>query len=86
MVVAYDNNDICTFDLDALLPSIQSNEKAAISSEVEFQFIYNGFHSGPITSMDICTQRPIIVTACQQDSSIRVWNYHAMRCDLAKKF
>lgn len=36
--------------------------------------------------MDICTQRPIILTACQSDSSIRIWNYQAMRCDLAKKF
>jgi cilia- and flagella-associated protein 57 len=85
VAVAYDNNDICTFDLDHLFPSIQTNELSSIK-EVEFSFIYNGFHSGPITSMAICTQRPIVVTACQLDSSIRIWNYHTMRCDLAKKF
>jgi WD40 repeat protein len=86
VAVAYNNNDICTFDLDSLLPSIQTDENNQIQQEVEFSFIYNGFHSGSISSMDICTQRPILVTACQSDSSIRIWNYQAMRCELAKKF
>jgi len=36
--------------------------------------------------MDICYHRPLIVTACRKDISIRVWNYHQMRCDLKKQF
>ena len=84
MAVAYDNNDICTFALSNLLPSLQSSEPEV--KEVAFSFIYNGFHSGPITAMSLCMQRPLIATACEHDSSIRLWNYSAMRCDLAKQF
>lgn len=84
VAVAYDNNDICTFALSNLLPSLQSQQSD--TKEVQFSFIYNGFHSGPITSMSHCVQRPLVATACEHDSSIRLWNYSAMRCDLAKQF
>jgi hypothetical protein len=53
---------------------------------VNYDYLYNGFHSGPITSLDICLQRPLFVTACKSDSTIRIWNYLHLKCDLAKKF
>jgi len=36
---------------------------------------YRGFHSGSIISMDICTHRPLIATACRADYTIKLWNY-----------
>jgi cilia- and flagella-associated protein 57 len=40
-----------------------------------------GFHFGAIHAMDICLQRPIVVTA-GADKTIRVWNYLRGRCDV----
>ena len=35
--------------------------------------------------MDVALQRPLLVTCSQQDASVRIWNYAAMKCELAKK-
>lgn len=36
--------------------------------------------------MDICLQRPIIMTCSQLDQTIRVWNYVTNKCELAVNF
>lgn len=43
---------------------------------VEYEFVGKGFHSGGITSMDICIQRPIIATCSKDDCTVRLWNYY----------
>ena len=42
-----------------------------------------GFHSGPITTLDVAVQRPIFVTCSREDSSIRIWNYYSNSCEIA---
>ena len=83
-------NDIALFDLSQVTPSnqdIQNTQKDKhYHKTLNYEYLFNGFHSGPITAMDICIQRPIVVTACEQDSSVRIWNYLALKCDLARKF
>jgi len=90
VVLSTDCNDIATFDLAQIIPSNQErqeqNSEKRFDRNVSYEYLYNGFHSGPITSLDICLQRPLIVTACRQDSTVRVWNYLHVKCDLASKF
>lgn len=43
--------------------------------KVRMEYIYGGFHSAPITGIDVCIQRPLIVTISREDSTIRIWNY-----------
>lgn len=57
-----------------------------IEHRVKFNYVFNGSHLGPITSMDICLQRPLIVTCSNYDSTIRIWNYINYRCELIRKF
>jgi len=47
-----------------------------INRDIKFDLVCRGFHSGSIDSVDIAVQRPIIVTASKEDSTIRIWNYY----------
>ncbi|CAD8162078.1 unnamed protein product [Paramecium pentaurelia] len=92
VAVAFSNNDICTIEMGQVLPnstevleSYKNNEKF-LKREVKFDFLFNGFHNAPITHLDVCLQRPLIVTASKYDSTIRIWNYAYPRCELARKF
>jgi len=48
--------------------------------------VAGGFHSGAITSLDLAAQRPIIASMCQEESSVRIWNYTLRRCELCCSF
>lgn len=48
--------------------------------------VAGGFHSGPITSLDVAAQRPIIASMCQEESSVRIWNYALRKCELTCTF
>ena len=48
----------------------------SMDKEVKVEMLARGFHSGAITAMDIATQRPMLVTASYEDSTIRIWNYY----------
>lgn len=54
--------------------------------KVKFEYVYQGFHHGPITGLDICVQRPLVVTCSREDSTIRIWNYVNFKCELGRKF
>ena len=44
-----------------------------------------GFHSGKVLAMDLCLQKPFLVTCCE-DQTIRVWNYLTWHCDISQTF
>lgn len=71
------NNDIGTCDVS----KVKSEEV-----EVKVEIFCQGFHKGPITGMDVAIQRPLLVTCCQADSSVRIWNYTNFRSEAAIKF
>lgn len=73
VVFALRNNDIgiCSLTMNA--------------SDVVPSILYSGFHSGMINSMDIALQRPLLATCSQHDSSIRIWNYSSMKCEMLFK-
>ncbi|KAJ3342297.1 Cilia- and flagella-associated protein 57 [Gonapodya sp. JEL0774] len=45
----------------------------------------HAFHSHPITGLDCCVRKPLLVT-CSTDRSVRVWNYVEGTCEVAKTF
>lgn len=52
---------------------------------VKFNIFCGGFHSGKVNEMDVATQRPLLATCSESDATLRIWNYHTMNCELAKK-
>mgnify|MGYP002625949573 CR=1 FL=1 len=71
LCLAFKNNEISYCDLK------NSYESMKISNEynLKFHVLCEGYHHSPITSMDISSQRNIIVTSSNKDSSIKIWNY-----------
>jgi WD40 repeat protein len=59
----------------------RDKEKENISA-IGFKMIGNGFHSGEITEMHTCLQRPILLTMSHEDQTIRLWNYVDNICEL----
>lgn len=43
-----------------------------IRSKVALKYVYDGFHNSSINSMDICKQRPFLITCSKEDSTIRI--------------
>lgn len=77
--VAFNSNEICTISLLNIFDNLKTD-----LFELRFDVVCDGFHQGPITSMDIALQRPIIVTSSIQDKTIRVWNYLTGHCEYCK--
>ncbi|KAJ1512947.1 Cilia- and flagella-associated protein 57 [Coelomomyces lativittatus] len=61
-----------------------------ISSELKaegskFEQFAQPFHSGPVTGLDTCIRKPLLVT-CSTDRSVHCWNYLDFTCELVKYF
>ncbi|KAI8611737.1 WD40-repeat-containing domain protein [Chytriomyces sp. MP71] len=54
-------------------------------ADVRFEVAMPAYHHGPVTGMDVCTRKPILVTT-SSDRSIRIWNYATGECELCKHF
>lgn len=52
----------------------------------QYETVGRGFHQSGITYMDICIQRPIVVTFSKDDCTIRFWNYLTGQCVLSRKY
>jgi WD40 repeat protein len=46
---------------------------------------HGGFHDGPIIASDISYHRSVLATI-GTDSTVRIWNYETMKCELVHKF
>ena len=79
IAVSFNTNEIAYVNLTNIFQNLR-NEKF----ELEFNIICDGFHNGPITSMDVSLQRPIIVTTSKFDRTVRVWNYLTGHCEYCK--
>lgn len=91
LAVSFKNNDLATVSMNQLVPSTADvvdpyKLKRLLEKDIKFDYLYNGFHNGPVTSIDICVQRPLIATCSNEDSTIRLWNYANFRCELAVMF
>ena len=69
MVVSLENNNIGIINVK----SVGLNEDT--EREIKVDLVCRGFHSEGIDSMDVAVQRPLLVTASRDDSTVRIWNY-----------
>lgn len=76
--VGFQNAYITHFRLSLL----RSGEVEPAAPVEDLPLVGGGAHAGPVTSLDMAVQRPIVVSACSQDGTIRVWDYQAGRCDI----
>jgi hypothetical protein len=74
------NNNIGLIDIK----TIGLNEDT--EREIKSDLVCRGFHSGGITAIDVAVQRPILVTASRDDSTVRLWNYITGVCELAREY
>ena len=79
LVTGFDSNEIGYITLKEVLMNIKNPDY-----KIKLNYICDGFHKGPITSMDISLQRPIIITCSKKDNTIRVWNYLTGHCENCK--
>ena len=79
MAVSFNTNEIAYISLNNLFSNLK-NEKF----EINFNVVCDGFHCGPITTMDVAQQRPIIITTSKKDKTVRVWNYLTGHCEYCK--
>lgn len=63
----------------------QQKEKEEIEA-ISYKVVGQGNHSGEITEMHTCLQRPILLTMSHEDQTIRLWNYEDNICELEKNF
>ena len=49
------------------------------------QVLAGGFHSAPLSGMDVCYASPLVATV-GEDRRLRVWNYRELRLRLAREF
>lgn len=80
LAVCMDNNNIGLLNIK----SIGLNED--LNREIQFNLILKGFHSKSISTMDVAVQRPLLITASKEDSTVRLWNYITGVCELAREY
>lgn len=80
LAVCLENNNIGLIEIK----SVGLNEDT--EREIKSDLVCRGFHSGGITCMDVAVQRPILVTASRDDSTVRLWNYLTGVCELAREY
>jgi len=96
LAIAYASNFICLLKIADLankgMPSQAKDEDA------ELLYIDEGYHSGRILDrdadllkahsvtmdMDIAIHRPLLITCCKHDSTLRLWNYLTLECEMVK--
>ncbi|XP_036331332.1 cilia- and flagella-associated protein 57 [Rhagoletis pomonella] len=55
------------------------------AKELQFQPLGAWIHLSEITSMSVCSWKPIIMTA-SRDQTVRIWNYETDKVELVRKF
>lgn len=80
LAICMDNNNIGLLNIK----SIGLNED--LNREIVFNLILKGFHSSAITCIDVAVQRPMLITASKDDSTVRLWNYQTGMCELAREY
>lgn len=51
----------------------------------KFEVFMDSYHTGPITGLDLCVRKPLLITS-SSDKSVRIWNYMKGTCELLKFF
>ncbi|CAD8184061.1 unnamed protein product [Paramecium octaurelia] len=61
-----------------------ADREVANEDEIKFDHLIAPFHSGPITGLDVCTRKSLVVTV-SDDRSIRIWNFNELILEVMKE-
>ena len=79
LAISFKTNEIAYIGLENVINNLKNSEY-----DLKFNVICEGFHNGPITCMDVASQRPIIITCSKNAKTIRIWNYLTGNCEYCK--
>ena len=79
IAVSYDSNEIAYFGIKNIFENLK-----IIDFDLKMELVCEGFHQGPITTMDVALQRPIIITTSSTDKTVRAWNFITGHCEYCK--
>ena len=79
IAVSYDSNEIAYFGIKNIFDNLK-----IIDFDLKMELVCEGFHQGPITTMDVALQRPIIITTSSTDKTVRAWNFITGHCEYCK--
>ena len=79
LAISFKTNEIAYIGLENIITNLKNPE-----FDIKFNVLCEGFHNGPITCMDVASQRPIIITCSKNDKTIRIWNYLTGHCEYCK--
>ena len=79
LAISFKTNEIAYISLENIINNLKNPE-----FDLKFNVICEGFHNGPITCMDVASQRPIMITCSKNDKTIRIWNYLTGHCEYCK--
>ena len=94
LIALTDTFQLMTFNMKEIMSNVAaSGGKGGVaqpsvnvgSTKNEFSVFSYPCHNGPISGLDVCQRKPLVVT-CGADRSIRVWNYLTMELELSKEF
>lgn len=94
LAIAYQSNFICLLKIANIIENTDKRRR----EEIDAIYLDEGYHccrsqeretdlsrSHVVAmDMDIAVHRPLLVTCCRHDSTLRVWNYLTLECVLAK--
>eukprot|EP00741_Cyanophora_paradoxa_P020094 tig00021234_g19395.t1 len=76
---------LCSLENNQTFVLTLSNTDILKADEMNFDLLSQSFHSGPVTGVDVCIRKPLVVTS-GTDKSVRVWNYLEKTMELMKMF
>ena len=80
-MAVYRNNTMALLALEHVdSATIKDNDPATFASSMPI-----GFHDDDVTAIDVCVQKPIIVTG-SLDKTVRVWNFLRRKVEFVKTF
>ncbi len=79
LAIGFNTNEIAYVNMKNIFENLRNEQ-----FDLHFEIVCDGFHSGPITTMDVSLQRPIIVTTSKYDRTVRIWNYLTGHCEYCK--
>ena len=92
LAIAYKSNFISLVKMTDLLQTQQISQ-----TPIGVTYMDQGYHIGRLLDdidpsrsnpstidMDIAIHRPLLITSCSTDSTIRIWNYLTLQCEMVK--
>ncbi len=96
LALAYKTNFIALLKTSDLMQDKSGNDESTMQ-RIERSYIDDGYHLGRTVDetdptrmfyttmdMDVAMHRPFLATCCKTDSTIRIWNYVTMECEMVK--